>query len=130
MRLGEDWLRDNGAPHAGRVMRGHDSDFTGLGIPAGVEMTISPWDEIGGKARQAAGDAAGRGESRWVVWKRRRAEPGERAYGPGQWWAVTEFAQWWQDQLELKELRATVAMYQAEFGRLLDAQLARKEAGK
>lgn len=124
MKAGEDWLRAHGAPRAGRVKRGHDSDFTGLGDIAGsVEMTISPWDEIGRKARQAAADAATKGQARWVVWKRRRAEPGEAAHGPGAWWAVTEFAQWWADQQELSELRATVAMYQQEFAKLLDAQL-------
>lgn len=124
MRAGENWLRANGAPRAGRVMRGHDSDFTGLGdIDGSVEMTISPWDEIGRKAQQAARDAEGKGQSRWVVWKRRRAEPGEAACHPGQWWAITEFQQWWADQRELSELRATVAMYQQEFAKLLDAQL-------
>lgn len=126
MRAGENWLRANGAPHAGRVMRGHDSDFTGIG-PLAVEMTISPWDEINRKARQAAADADKRGVSRWVVWKRRRSEPGERAYHPGEWWAVTTFEQWWADQQELGELRATVAMYQQEFAKVLDAQLDRGE---
>jgi hypothetical protein len=117
MKAGEDWLRANGAPHAGRVMRGHDSDFTGIG-PLAVEMTISPWDEIGRKARQAASDARGRNLTRWVVWKRRRAEPGETAHGPGQWWAITEFAQWWADQHELITLRTEVEMYRKYVGQL------------
>jgi hypothetical protein len=115
MREGALWLREHGAPHADRVTRHHASDFTGIGDLA-VEMTVSPWDEIGRKAEQAKKDAEARGIRNWCVWKKRKALAGESKHGPGEWWAVTTFGQWWALHQELDALRAQVKMYREAFG--------------
>lgn len=115
MSEGAAWLRANGAPHADKTSRHHASDFTGIGDLA-VEMTVSPWDEIGRKAEQARADAEARGIDNWCVWKKRKAAAGESRHGPGAWWCITTFAQWWALHRELAELRSLVATYREHFG--------------
>jgi hypothetical protein len=102
MRRAVDWLRANGAHNADRVTRPHSSDIVGIGDLA-REVTIESWQQIAKKAEQAEADARARGLDRWCIWKPRRG-----VGDMGQAWCVTEFRQWWADQLELAELRKQV----------------------
>lgn len=116
MREGIQWLRQNGAPQASRMASPNMGDVAG-GPPAVIEITNESWDQIGKKARQAEGDAAIAGVSRWCIWKPRRREPGDtRPMNMGRAWCLTEFAQWWADQRELAELRARVEAYRDLIG--------------
>lgn len=109
-RNGNDWMHDcvlylqqHGAPNADRTTGAHSNDITGVGDVA-IECTIEPWEKMWKKARQAAADAQARGLDRWVIWKKRKAQRGERAWGVGGAWAVMTVEHYWQRERAIDEL--------------------------
>ena len=64
------WLRANGWPSAGYEIRNRSSDLIGTWDLA-VECTITGWDKIWIKLRQAELDAEARSLEDFCVWKKR-----------------------------------------------------------
>lgn len=117
------WLQHHGAPHADRTTGAHSNDITGVGDVA-IECTIAPWEKMWEKARQAAGDAQARGLDRWVIWKKRKARRGERAWGVGGAWAVMTVEHYWDREQAIGRLERQVEAYRDLFSPLVQAAAA------
>jgi len=120
-RRGAAWLRETGifpgAEHVGvlpggarRDQGGSIGDLRGAGDRV-VEMTVQPWDRLGGKLRQAEDDARGEGlESQYFVWKPIAREQG----GPARSVLITRAEVLWPllarlDRLERAEIEGAEA---------------------
>jgi hypothetical protein len=99
------WLRGNGWPNASREMNYHHSDLIGTGDFA-AECTLEDWARIWAKLRQAAEDAERRGLDEYGVWRKQKAQAGQRGTtDPGAGAMVMPAALFWRMRLELEAFR-------------------------
>jgi hypothetical protein len=99
------WLRTHGYPDATSSTRGTDV----VAGPVAVECTITSWEQIWGKLRQASMQSD---RDFPAVWRKRNREPGMvGAVDPGCGAVIMEAAYFWGlvGRLEAAEQRATEA---------------------